>query len=268
MARWLATAGVAVREAFADLAALVLPATCAGCGGEPLRPATGICAACAAVLAAAVPGPVAPTPAPPGLPSCTALAPYDGVLRELILAYKERGRHDLARPLGRLLAAVVSAGLPPASAVALVPVPATSAAVRQRYGDHMAHLAGHAARALRAARWPAQVCRPLRALPRPDSAGLDTAGRARAAGQAFGVRPAAAAGLRRAVVAGARVVVVDDIVTTGATLAAVARRLAAAGTPVAAAAVLAATQRRWARPESHRPRAMGDSAVKHDSHDG
>ena len=38
----------------------------------------------------------------------TSLGPYAGVLRETLLAYKERGRHRLARPLGALLAEVVA----------------------------------------------------------------------------------------------------------------------------------------------------------------
>lgn len=238
--------GAVVGGAWAALLDLVLPATCAGCGGQSRTP---VCAACAAVLSAAVPHPVAPSPAPPGLPPCAALAPYEGVLRELILAYKERGRHDLARPLGVLLAAVVSVGSDRSVPLALVPVPASAAAARQRYGDHMARLAGHAVRALRAGHWSAAVCRPLRALPRPDSAALDSAGRARMAATAFRVRPAPATALRRAAASGARVVVLDDIVTTGATVAAVAGRLAAVGITVSGAAVLAATQR-LVRPES------------------
>ncbi|MFS8479103.1 MAG: phosphoribosyltransferase family protein [Micromonosporaceae bacterium] len=246
MTGWLGAAGVALRETVSDLAALVLPVTCPGCGRDVSPPSARFCPACAGVLAAAVPGPVSPSPVPAGMPPCAALAPYDGVLREAILAYKERGRHDLARPLAGLLAAVVSAGSDRAAPLVLVPVPATASAARERFGDHMARLAGHAVRTLRTAGWSAVVSRPLRALPRPDSATLDTAGRARAAADAFRVRARAVPALRRAAAAGARVVVVDDIVTTGATLAAVARALAAAGVPVARAAVLAATQRRLA----------------------
>jgi predicted amidophosphoribosyltransferase len=195
------------------------------------------------VLAAAVPHPVAPTPAPVGLPPCRALDAYDGVLRQLILAYKERERHDLARSLGRLLAAVVSTAVSPGPVV-LVPVPDTGRAARQRYGDHLARLASHAARALRRAGWPVAVSPALRALPRLDSTALDSGARARAAADAFRVRSAALAGLRRAVASGGRVVVLDDIVTTGVTLTAVSRQLAAVGVTVEAAAVLAATRRR------------------------
>jgi predicted amidophosphoribosyltransferase len=237
---WFSAAGAALVDAAAGLAELVLPATCAACGAAGR---TAVCPDCHAALSAvAAPHPVAPTPVPAGLPACRALAPYGGVLRELLLAYKERGRHDLARPLGGLLAAVVAAG--GRTPVALVPVPATARAARQRYGDHMLRLATQAARALCAAGVAAEVHRPVRARPKPDSSNLDSAGRARVAAMAFRVRPAAVAVLRRVTGAGAQVVVVDDIVTTGVTLSAVSQRLAAAGVRVDRAAVLAAT-RRW-----------------------
>lgn len=229
-------------EIWASLLDLVLPAGCAGCGAGGRTP---VCGSCAASLSAAVPGPVAPSPVPAGFPACAALGAYQGPLRQLILAYKERGRHDLARPLGWLLAAVVSAGQPRGARFVLVPVPATAAAARQRYGDHVGRLSGHAARALRSAGWPACVCRPLRAAPRPDSAGLDAPARTRVAARSLRVRRTGAVALRRHCAAGARVVVVDDIVTTGATLVAVGDRLAALGVRVDGAAVLAATQRRF-----------------------
>jgi predicted amidophosphoribosyltransferase len=96
---------------------------------------------------------------------------------------------------------------------------------------------------LRRAGWPVAVARPVRALPRPDSATLDSAGRAAAATSAFRLRPNQAPVLHRAA-AGRAVVVLDDIVTTGVTLAAVTSLLAGAGVRVHAAAVLAATARR------------------------
>ncbi|TWH68557.1 putative amidophosphoribosyltransferase [Micromonospora olivasterospora] len=171
---------------WADLTDLVLPAECAGCRD---RAATrhGFCPGCVAALDALRPRPARPTPAPPGLPPCVALGPYAGPLREALLAYKERGRHGLARPLGGLLADVVAEALAPGPAgeVLLVPVPDTAAAARARYGDHLGRLARHAATRLRRAGWPVRVVRPLRALPRPDSVTLDSAGRARAAEAAF-----------------------------------------------------------------------------------
>ena len=80
---------------------------------------------------------------------------------------------------------VLTAALPSAGPVLLVPVPATAAAARQRYGDHVRRLADRAARTLRASGQPAEVCPAFTARPRPDSAGLDAAARARAAAAAF-----------------------------------------------------------------------------------
>src|SRR5438128_429223 len=90
------------------LADLVLPVSCAACG----EPGTEVCVPCAGAVQALRPHPVAPAPAPPGFPPCYALGEYGGELRELILAYKERGRHRLARPLGALLADVAAAATP------------------------------------------------------------------------------------------------------------------------------------------------------------
>jgi predicted amidophosphoribosyltransferase len=229
--------------AVATLSDLVLPGGCAGCDGAaglPLR--RGACPACVETVAAMRPHPTRPDPAPDGLPVCAALGDYEGVLRELILSYKERGRHPLGRPLGRLLAPVV-ASLTSGPAL-LVPVPDTAAAARARYGDHLLRMARAAAIRLRDAGQEAVVARPLRVRPRPDSAGLDTSQRAAQAQAAFRVRPLRVAGacrwLRRT---GGLVILLDDVITTGATLAAASARLAAAGLPVAGAAVLAATQR-------------------------
>jgi predicted amidophosphoribosyltransferase len=273
---------------WAELTDLVLPVECAGCRvvRVPLR--HGVCGHCVEALEALRPRPARPTPAPPGLPPCVALGTYRGALREALLSYKERGRHGLARPLGRLLAEVVAAavldpvaappdgvtaaaaitgaavaaggpargdgvraagGTPARSAtgrrrgVLLVPVPATARAVRARRGDHLRRLTRHAAGRLRRTGWPVTVARPLRALPRPDSATLDSAGRAAAAASAFQLRPGGLPALRRAAERG-MVVVLDDIVTTGVTLSAVTALLTGAGVPVHAAAVLAATARR------------------------
>ncbi|WDZ86990.1 ComF family protein [Micromonospora cathayae] len=225
---------------WAELTDLVLPVECAGCRGRgALR--YGVCADCAATLEALRPVPVRPDPAPGGLPPCVALGGYGGVLRELLLAYKERGRHGLARPLGGLLADVVATAVGAVRPVLLVPVPDTAAAARARYGDHLGRLTRHTAARLRTAGWPVRVRRPVRALPRPDSVELDRAGRAAVAASAFRLRAWPPVGPVGPEVA---VVVLDDILTTGATLAAVARTLGAAGLSPTVAAVLAATRRR------------------------
>ncbi|MET8198903.1 ComF family protein [Micromonospora taraxaci] len=228
---------------WADLADLVLPTTCAGCRERRPGLRHGVCPACVTALEALRPLSVRPTPAPPGLPRCVALGSYAGPLREALLAYKEHGRHGLARPLGALLAEVVAAAVGEARPLALVPVPDTAAAARSRYGDHLDRLARHCAARLTRSGWAVRVHRPLRALPRPDSVTLDSAGRAAAAEAAFRPRPIAS-GRGRAVSGAPVVVLLDDIVTTGVTLAAAARVLTATGWAPSVAAVLAATEKR------------------------
>ena len=231
-------------DAWSELADLILPTGCAGCAATGTRLAYGVCSGCAAALEDLVPAPARPTPAPPGLPPTTSLGGYDGVLREALLAYKERGRHGLAAPLGGLLAEAVGGG--------------------RRSPDARGDDPGAQHRAARAAPGTATISAgwPLR---RPAACGRP-AGRRSSRGRCgrsrgptpprwaapparrpwpehFGSRRQRIARLRGPV-AGATVVVLDDVITTGATLAEVAGVLARAGVPVAAAAVLAATRRR------------------------
>lgn len=220
---------------WATLADLVLPNPCAGCGrqGEPL--AFDICAACVRAVDGLRAFPTRPTPAPPGLPPCYALGEYGGELRELILGYKERGRHRLARPLGALLAEAVATAVP-VGVLPLVYVPDTGGAARRRHGDHMRALALRAAEALRRVGRSTVVVDALRSRSIADSAELDAVRRAEAAQGKFT--------LRRWLPPGTEVVLVDDIITTGSTLAAAAMTLARSEIEVTACAVLAATQLR------------------------
>jgi len=178
------------------------------------------------------------------MPPCVAAGPYAGELRAALLAYKERGRHALARPLGSLLATAVAELAPRDAPVLLVPVPSTAAAVRARHGDHMARLAAHAVRRLGEAGWQAGLARLLKASPRPDSASLSVAERAAAAESSLRIRSARIGFPRHATPEKCTLVVVDDIVTTGATLAAVTARLGETNVQVTGAAVLAATRLR------------------------
>ena len=211
---------------WADLLDLVLPRDCAGCRA----PGRTLCEQCRCELARP-PFAHLPTPCPRGLPRLVAAAAYEGPVREILLAHKERGRLGLARPLGTALAAATRAGAGDLRGVLLVPVPSSPAAVRARGHDHARRLAAAAARALDL---PAA---PLLAVARltKDQSGLTAAGRVANLDGALRAR-------RR--LDGRAVVVVDDVVTTGATLAEACRALRAAGADVRAAAVVAATARR------------------------
>ncbi|MEV6633965.1 phosphoribosyltransferase family protein [Actinoplanes sp. NPDC051470] len=249
-----------------DLADLVLPGSCAGCGAErePLR--DGACAACVAEVEGLRPYAASPESPPPGMPRCVAAGAYEGAVRGMLLAYKERGRHGLARPLGAVLAAAVAEVAPDRSRpLLIVPVPSTAAAQRERLGDHMARLATRTVRRLRAAGWDAAVARPLRAAPRPDSASLDASARRVAAESSLRIRPTRIGVPTRRTTMRSTLVVVDDIVTTGATLAAVTARLEEANMQVAGAAVVAATRLRRAlpHPSPARPARTGVWTSRH-----
>jgi len=189
---------------------LLFPPSCAGCRAGGAR----CCARCLAVF-----GPPRRVPLPGKGPPVFALADYAGAARELVLAFKERGRRDLAAVFGALVAAALPA-LPvrwpggPGNRW-LVPAPSRRAAVRRRGGSHLLGAA-------RAAGLP--VAPALRFAPGVvESVGLDAAARrANLAGRVRLVR----GGLPPP---GAAVVVLDDVVTTGATASECASVLETAG---------------------------------------
>ncbi|KRA38022.1 MULTISPECIES: ComF family protein [unclassified Nocardioides] len=190
-----------------------------------------------------------PTPTPLGLVAPYAMGTYDGALRSMVLAHKERRVLALARPLGDLLGGSVRAALDDArcrvdAPVVLVPVPSRPAAVRQRGHDPTFTMTRAAACRLVAEDRDVTALRVLRLRPGVvDQAGLDTRGRA---ANLSGSMAAPTAVVRRL---GERfphthVVLCDDVLTTGATLREAQRALEAVGVPVLAAAVVAATQLR------------------------
>ncbi|MEU8636874.1 ComF family protein [Amycolatopsis sp. NPDC048633] len=209
---------------------LLIPARCAGCGarGAPC------CARCAGVwgsVSEVVRVPVA------GLVRVFALARYRGVGRRLLIAYKERGRRDLAPSLGRALAAALVV-LPlrketGSRAVCLVPAPSRRPAARVRGGPHVERLANAAASTLAARGFEVAVAPALElAGSARDAVGLDRAERvANLAGRLrfreTGRPPP-----------GFPVVVLDDVITTGATAAACVRALEVEGIEVAAVLTL------------------------------
>jgi predicted amidophosphoribosyltransferase len=175
-------------------------------------------------------------------PGIWAATRYEAAGRAALLAYKERGRRDLAGPLADLLAAAVRAALAgraPPGAVLLVPVPSARSVAAARGGDHVLRLARRAARTT-----GARVARDALALTRAvrDSAGLAAGERAANLAGAMTARPPPP---------GLAALLVDDIVTSGATLSEATRALCAAGWPVLGAAVVAATPlRRRAAPRA------------------
>ncbi|WP_461012288.1 ComF family protein [Streptomyces capparidis] len=222
-----------MREWLGNLADLVLPTDCAGCG----RSRGGLCDRCRDLVRGPGGRRVRPVPAPPGLPPVYAATGYGGAVRAVLLAHKERGALPLARPLGEALARAVRAAPVPRDAdVLLLPVPSARGAVAARGQDPTRRIALAAAGALRRDGLPARVARGLRQRrPVADQSRLDPGERLANVAGALHVPDGARARLR-----GAPVVLVDDLLTTGATLAEATRAARAAGARVAAAAVVAA----------------------------
>lgn len=197
----------------AQVAAFLLAAVCPGCG----EPGTLLCEACRGALRA---DPVT-LRTPGGLP-VTAAMPFEGVAARCIRHMKGDGETLLARPLGAVLATVLSA-----VDAHPVPIPTRHAAFRRRVYRVPELLIRRA--------WadPWRVLRTRGA--RLDQRWLGVRERSENVRGTMRVRGAGN---------GAEVVLVDDVVTTGATFDEGARALAEAGFTVLSAVALAATPRR------------------------
>ncbi|MBX9472775.1 ComF family protein [Microcella sp.] len=212
-------------QAFADAWALVAPVDCAGCGATD----RAICPTCALGLRSR------PLLGELELHTSTlpvtAALPYDGVARRVLLAFKEEGRTELARPLAGLLSTAVELACRASLADLLVPVPGSWAAAGRRGFDPVALIARRAGLvvtpALRAVRGGAE--------PQKSRGLADRLAAASSAAPRWRVSPR---------MRGCRVVLVDDVVTSGATLRAAVLALREAGAEVAGCAAIAATPRR------------------------
>lgn len=229
------------REALLDAWALIMPVECAGCG----KPDRALCTACTAEL---VPHPVVRS-TPGGLQVVTALR-YEGIVRHVLLSFKEQQRTDVSAALAAALsvaldrAAPAGAGGGPGAdgdvAPELVPIPTSRAAYRRRGYDPVALL-------LRKTRRPAS--RVLGSL-RSTAAQKTLAADQRAANRRGSL-------VATGDLAGRRFVLVDDILTTGATLDEASRALTQAGGTVVGSATLAFTPRLFAVRDNGREQDYG-----------
>lgn len=234
---------------------LVLPTECGGCGTPGVR----WCADCAATLAGgALRVRVRADLAVP----VWVLARYGGPPARAVTAYKDRGRADLAGPLGAALAAGVdelrAAGEIAEAAdrpLVLVPAPASARARRRRGFDHVRHLVSALAAELAGGRPGTPDAGPVAIAPIlalrgrvRDASGLGADERRRNLSGHVHRRPAstpfvAGTGAPASVAelrAGAcTVLLVDDVVTTGTTLSECVSVLAAGGVDVTAALCVA-----------------------------
>lgn len=201
------------------LTARLLPSPCAGCGaaGDPL------CAACAAGLVAARPGPL-----PAGVDRLVVPYSYEGAARELVARVKYRNARHAATFLAAAMAGASDPALPAGATVTWAPT--TPGRRRERGFDHGELLARAVAR---------ELGRPVRRMldrpPGPPQTGRSRAERRRVP-PAF--RPTAG-------VTAATVVLVDDVVTTGSTLGGAARALRRAGSTTVVGMIAARTPRPW-----------------------
>lgn len=234
-----------LRAAALDALAVVLPVTCAACGGL----GRALCRRCAeqlARLAAVRVCAVRIIAADGGRVPVIAASEYEGPVRALLASFKERGRVDAARPLGLLLRSAVSAFAdlargrrelalcsgPVSAAWVPVLIPSSARSIRARGYLHLALLWERAlpgTRGVRALRLVGRV---------QDQAGLTASARAENLRCAF---------IADRALAGARVVLIDDVVTSGATLREAVRALETVDAVVVGCVVVAETVRRSAR---------------------
>jgi predicted amidophosphoribosyltransferase len=181
-----------------------------------------------------------PTPCPAGFPLTATGGPYDPLLKRLVNAHKERQVRSVTPVLAGQLAGaagfLLRSSAPAHAGIALVPVPSSAAAVRERGFDANWALARRVAGELRGQGVdvvPVRLLQQRRGV--RDQAGLDAS--ARAANLGGRLRVGREPPRDRAIL------LIDDVVTTGSSLVEAARALRAGGLSVLGAATVAATVR-------------------------
>ena len=236
----------AVGRAARDIARLIVPVSCPGCGAHDVR----WCDDCAAAwweppLRSESLAPRLDIEDRPALP-VWAIAELVGSSHSMVVAWKDGGRRDLDRffadaakraavHIAPALDQGRSAGGRPS--IAVVPVPARAASTRRRGIDLPLLLATAAADGLCAAGVDA-VVRPVLSIGRGEQRGASARQRWR---QASSLRVSRASGPP------ATALLVDDVMTTGATLAAAVRSLDVTFLTVGAGLCLAAAPPSGAR---------------------
>lgn len=198
---------------------ILLPALCVACDGVLAGDDRGLCGACRSRLhpisepccpRCGVPADSATEPclgcvaSPPPQSATILWGAYDGVLRQVVLALKHRGHDELARPLGRRLAARIGFA-PWFDEITTVTTVPSHGFRRLRRGCSAAGLLG------------AEVAR---AIEKPLTPTLRRHGRDRQAGRTRAARmrlPRGSFSAKR-LMKGHRVLLIDDVCTTGTTL--------------------------------------------------
>lgn len=245
------------RRLLEDLAGLLLPVDCPGCGAWDVP----LCRSCERLLDEPLRRCETEAPAVAGLPGFSAaralpvwrVAAYRGAVRGVVLSWKGRGGPGVSSAVGRAgrragsrwrdeLTRAELLPLPGGRPLVVIPAPSgrqrrlRGRLVVRSFADDVATGLRRPAPGRHAGAWVVVVDVLRRGRGRVHQSGLDVAARARNRRRSMR--------LATALPADSRCVLVDDVLTSGATLAECRRALESAGHVVLGALVLAATPAR------------------------